>query len=82
MSDTELEGTLDIGGGIDGTLDFGGGLDGNLDIGGVTVVCNDDYEALKNKPSIEGHVLVGDSLLHEIGVGDITPQDIDRIIFG
>lgn len=81
MSDTELEGTLDIGGGIDGTLDFGGGLDGNLDIGGVTVVCNDDYEALKNKPSIEGHVLEGDSTIQQIGVGTLTVQEIEKILY-
>ena len=41
-----------------------------------------DYEELTHKPSIEGHVLIGDSTLPQIGVGDITPQDIDRIIFG
>lgn len=41
-----------------------------------------NYEALVNKPSIEGHVLVGDSTIKQIGVGDVTPQDIDKIIFG
>lgn len=41
-----------------------------------------NYERLVNKPSIEGHTLVGDSTLPQIGVGDITEQDIDRIIFG
>lgn len=41
-----------------------------------------DYERLIHKPSIEGHTLVGDSTLPQIGVGDITEQDIDRIIYG
>lgn len=40
------------------------------------------YPALSGKPSIEGHELLGDSTLPQIGVGDITPQDIDRIIYG
>ncbi len=50
-----------------------------------TVVIRDgtnDYEKLVNKPSIEGHELVGDSTLPQIGVLDITPQQIDQIIFG
>lgn len=41
-----------------------------------------DYEALINKPRIEGTVLVGDRSLAQIGVGAVTPQDIDRIIYG
>ena len=40
------------------------------------------YPALIDKPSIEGHVLVDDSSLGEIGISDITEQDIDRIIVG
>lgn len=41
-----------------------------------------DYNKLTNKPSIEGHTLVGDSTIQQIGVGELTPQDIDRIVFG
>lgn len=41
-----------------------------------------DYATLANKPSIEGHTLIGDSTIGEIGVGELTPQEIDRIIFG
>lgn len=41
-----------------------------------------DYNEFINKPSIEGHVLIGNSTLPQIGVVDITPQDIDRIIYG
>lgn len=41
-----------------------------------------DYNALTNKPSIEGHTLIGDSTLPQIGVNDITPQSIDNIIYG
>ena len=31
-----------------------------------------DYEALYNKPSIEGHELIGDSTLAEIGIEEMT----------
>lgn len=41
-----------------------------------------DYSALTNKPRIEGHVLVGNSTIQQIGVGEITPQEIDRLIYG
>lgn len=41
-----------------------------------------DYEKLDNLPRIEGCVLKGDRTIGEIGVGTITPQDIDNLIFG
>lgn len=41
-----------------------------------------DYEKLVHLPSIDGHTLKGDSTLPQIGVGLITEQDIDNIIFG
>ena len=81
MSDTELEGHGGFSNELDGSLDFGGGLDGGMDVGGVTVVCNDDYEALRNKPSIEGHVLEGDSTIQQIGVGTLTVQEIEKILY-
>lgn len=53
-----------------------------LGLGLVRTAGTTDYEVLENKPSIEGHVLIGDSTLPEIGVEDITPQDIDKLIYG
>ena len=41
-----------------------------------------DYEELENKPSIEGTTLIGNKELGEIGVGIITPQEIDNLLFG
>ncbi len=78
---TELDGSLSFDDGIDGAFDIDGGMDGSMDIGGVTVVCNDDYEALMNKPSIEGHVLEGDSTIQQIGVGTLTVQEIEKILY-
>lgn len=42
----------------------------------------DDYNDLTNKPSIESAVLVGDRSLKDIGVGVVTEQMIDNLIFG
>ena len=40
---------------------------------------NTDYNALENKPSIYGAVLVGDRSLYEFGIYTITADDILRI---
>lgn len=44
-----------------------------------SVVPARDYNDLINKPSIEGHTLVGDSMLPEIGVHDITGIDFQVV---
>ena len=41
-----------------------------------------NYNSLTNLPKIEGHTLMGDKSFLELGLGDITQQDIDDIIFG
>lgn len=55
---------------------------GTLGLGVDKAQGTTNYNALANKPSIEGHTLVGNSTLQEIGVGDITAQDIDKLIYG
>lgn len=40
-----------------------------------------DYNSLLNKPSIEGHPLVGDSTLQQIGVGVLSVQEIEKILY-
>ena len=40
---------------------------------------NSDYNALENKPSINGAVLMGDRSLSEFGIYTITDEDILRI---
>lgn len=61
-------------------LDISSG--GSIQLGIERSSGTSNYEALVNKPKIEGHTLIGDSTLDQIGVGDITPQDIDIIIYG
>ena len=53
--------------------------------GGVAVperVGANDYNKLSNKPQIEGNELIGNKTYPELGLGDITPQEIDNILFG
>ena len=78
---TELDGNLSFDDEMGGALSFGEGLAGSMDVGGITVTCNTDYNALENKPSIEGHVLEGDSTIQQIGVGTLTVQEIEKILY-
>ena len=55
---------------------------GGVDQGGTRVVENYDYNPLMNHPMIEGNELIGDKTYSELGLDDITPQEIDEIIFG
>ena len=48
----------------------------------VRVLGNGDYQALKNRPSIEGNLLEGDKTFYQLGLLDITDAEIDEIIFG
>jgi len=41
-----------------------------------------DYNLLDNKPSIEGVQLQGDKTFVQLGLNDISAQDIDEIIYG
>ena len=40
------------------------------------------YSSLTDKPKIEGVTLDGDKSLRELGLNDISAQDIDEIMFG
>lgn len=64
------------------SLDLSMTSDPTLTLGLERSTGTNNYESLVNKPSIEGHILMGDSTLTQIGVGDITPQAIDTIIYG
>lgn len=56
----------------------------NATFGTVTKVSGgtNDYEDLKNKPSIEGVELVGNKGFPELGLEAMTPQEIDEILYG
>lgn len=46
---------------------------------GSQTVNNDDYTTLKNKPSINEVILVGQKTLEDIGVEEITNLEIDQL---
>ena len=53
----------------------------NAKFGNVQVIPTGDYNDLANKPSIESHVLQGDSTIEQIGVGTLTVQEIEKILY-
>lgn len=78
-----LNGKVTISGGVNASATVSPGVKSSASVG--TIVMRDgtnDYERLVHKPSIEGHELVGDSTLMQIGVATLTEQEIDRIIYG
>ena len=48
----------------------------------VRLLENGSYNAMKDKPSIQGVTLEGDKSFRDLGLGEISPADIDDIIFG
>lgn len=40
-----------------------------------------NYNALTNKPRIEGHTLVGDSTIQQIGVDALPVSEIEKILY-
>lgn len=54
-----------------------------VSVGTVTIRDGtNDYNKLVNKPSIEGNLLDGDKTYSELGLDDITPQEIDEMLYG
>ena len=48
----------------------------------MRVLGNGDYQALKNRPCIQGNLLEGDKTFYQLGLLDITDAEIDEILFG
>ena len=48
----------------------------------LRVLGTGDYQALSNRPSIEGNLLEGDKTFYQLGLLDITNAEIDEILFG
>lgn len=66
------------------------GIQTNIDGGEIGVFYNTggtgDYNALSNKPKINGVVVAGEKVGSDYRLqdkmGEVTPQDIDEIIYG
>lgn len=84
-----MTGTIDGIGGISGELSGTGSLSGSLSglgqVGGAltiprTVNGTTDYERLKNKPSIESVVLSGNKDFPDLGLSEISADDLLEIL--
>lgn len=76
-----LKGTVEIAGTIKGSLSPTREIKGSLTIprgdGG-----NIDYEKrIINKPSIEGHELIGDKSFKQLGMDTLSVQEIEKILY-
>lgn len=85
------DGTLGIAGEISGELSPLREVTGEIQstgtvTGGLSLptqrAATRDYDRLENKPQIEGVTLQGNKTFPELGLEEITPQEIDEIIFG
>ncbi|MBQ9021568.1 MAG: hypothetical protein IJ113_06100 [Eggerthellaceae bacterium] len=73
---------VSVSGDIHATVSCDGTTHGTVSVGTVTIRDGtNDYERLVHKPSIEGHTLTGDSTIDQIGVGTLTVQDIEKILY-
>lgn len=50
--------------------------------GTVTKIATNDYNKIINKPSIEGITLQGDKTFSQLGLDELTEQEIDKILYG
>ena len=82
MNDTVvIDGSMSLVNSIGGEMQANNTIDGEAE--NVTrVTPASDYNALYNKPRIEGNELFGDKTYEQLGLDDITAQAIDEIIFG
>lgn len=67
----------------DGTMgvSFAQDNDFSVKFGGAQIVATGDYNALTNKPSIEGHTLVGDKSFKELGMDTLEAWEIEKILY-
>lgn len=76
-ADGKISGNISSVGAVGGSVSKSGSVNG-----GITAPIAFDYEKLKNLPSIEGNKLIGDKTFIQLGLGEITPSDIDDMMIG
>lgn len=76
-------GTLTIDGDMSAVLTIDDDVSASMGVG--TVIMRDgtnDFNDLINKPSIENITLEGNKTFKQLGLEEITPQEIDEMLFG
>ena len=61
-----------------GEVNVIGEIEGNVEIPKAYV--EDNYEVLRNKPGINGHVLVGDQTARDLGIDPTLEQDLEVLL--
>ena len=62
------------------TLGLDSGDNAALNVGSTTVVSVNDYNDLRNKPSIEGVTLEGDKTFEELNLQSLTNQELEAML--
>ena len=62
------------------TLGLDSGDNAALNVGSTTVVSVNDYNDLRNKPSIEGVALEGDKTFEELNLQSLTNQELEAML--
>ena len=62
------------------TLGLDSGDNAALNVGSTTVVSVNDYNDLRNKPSIEGVTLEGDKTFEELNLQSLTNTELENML--
>ena len=62
------------------TLGLDSGDNAALNVGSTTVVSVNDYNDLRNKPSIEGVELIGDKSFEELNLQRLTNTELENML--
>lgn len=62
------------------TLGLDSGDNAALNVGATTVVSVNDYNDLRNKPSIEGVELIGDKSFEELNLQRLTNTELENML--
>lgn len=62
------------------TLGLDSGDNAALNVGSTTVVSVNDYNDLRNKPSIEGVTLEGDKTFEELNLQRLTNAELENML--
>lgn len=62
------------------TLELDSGDNAALNVGPTTVVSVNDYNRLRNKPSIEGVELIGDKSFAELNLQRLTNTELENML--
>lgn len=78
-----IDANLTISPDVDINVSLSNDIYGQVDVGTIAYVSGTtNYDILSNKPRIENIELKGNKTFVELGLAPVTPQDIDKILYG